>query len=876
MRTSNAMRSTQDLPTVARKQRGVALLLTIFGLLLLTAVAVAMLYSSNSETLIAVNYRDKQVATYAALSALEEARQRVHPTFGDLATAGYVPTQTPTTSNAQVLYILNPNTANGETATSIAPWNYNNGNNPYFDAELCQENMLGLTGTRGVACTGSSAVPSASCSAVGSGSGGWCRYYDNSANSTNWKLAAPLDYKWIRITLKEDLNTPMYVYPSGGSASGKQVCWDGGYQNQIPSGYSSACQPTAGNSVIGVNLITPGSGFTSAPTVTFSGGGGSGATATAQITPAPSDAITSVTLTNGGSGYTAQPNITISPAGATFQAVVATQAVTGVQLTGSNYCYSPSAVPTIGFSASPTGNNANGTVNMNTTAGCVDAVNYGGTCKNTTAGKNYTVTATSLGGGSGFAAGTATFSNGSGKLNGLTITNVGSGYSNGAALSITIVDDNGKNCTAAGSTIATGNQISSFTISSGGSYMAQPTATLGAATVVGTAPTVVAQPNPWPATASAISAINITSGGSGYTPGTNYTLTITPSNGVGSGATAYATATGSYIVSGVTVTNGGSGYTTAPSVFLSGGGGSGATASSTIAAGTSNTSMGAVYLLTSFAQTNSGSKSMAQMEAGVRPPFTMNIGGAITLAGPSPAFISPNSNNFTVNGNDAAGTLSGEPSGCSGTSPAKPAIGVWDSTSQTSVINALGKPNNYTGAGGTPSVENVYATLGGADVTPANLNGFVQNLQSYATSPVLTGTVTSLPATTASSVTYVNGDVSMSGNFTGYGVLVVTGNLTFSGNFTWNGIVLVIGKGVVTHNGGGNGQFNGAIYVAQTVDSSGNLLPVVPGSPSYTWNGGGANSIQYDHCLADGLLQKYNGNPSAYSLQVLSTRTLQF
>jgi hypothetical protein len=116
----------------------------------------------------------------------------------------------------------------------------------------------------------------------------------------------------------------------------------------------------------------------------------------------------------------------------------------------------------------------------------------------------------------------------------------------------------------------------------------------------------------------------------------------------------------------------------------------------------------------------------------------------------------------------------------------------------------------------------------------------------------------------------------MSGNFTGYGVLVVTGDLTFSGNFTWNGIVLVVGQGVVVHNGGGNGVFNGAIYVAQTEDASGNLLGVIPGSPTYTWNGGGANSIQYDHCFADGLLQKYNGQPSTLSLQVLSTRTLQF
>jgi hypothetical protein len=816
------------------------------------------------------------VATYAALSGLDEARQRIHPTFGDLTTVGYVPTATPDAggSGGYVLYILNPNTANGETAASIAPWNYNSGNNPYFDAELCQENMLSLTGTRGVACTGASAVPSSTCTDVSSGGTNWCRYYDNSANTTSWKLASPLDYKWIRITLKEDYNTSMYVYPSGGAASGKQVCWDGGYQNQIPSGYNSNCQATSGNSVIGVNLISPGSGYTSAPTVTLSGGGGSGATAVANTATA-SGVITSVTLTSGGSGYTAQPNVSISPAGATFQAIVSSQAVTGVQLSGTNYCYSTTASPTISFSNGPTGSNASGTVNMNTSAKCIYAFNYAGSCKNTTAGKLYTVTASSAPGGSGFAAGTASFANGSGKLNGLTITSVGSGYTNGGAASITIVDNTGKNCTV-NPTIATGNQISGFTISAGGTYMSQPTATLGNATVVGTAPTTTAQPNPWPATSSAVTAINILSAGTGYANG-NYTLTITPSNGVGSGATAYATASGGgLVITGISVTNGGSGYTSAPSVTFGGGGGTGATGTSTIAAGSTNTSMGAVYLLTSFAQTKSGSKSMAQMEAGVRPPFTMNIGGAITLAGPSPAFISPNSNNFTVNGNDAAGTLGADPAGCSGTSPAKPAIGVWDSTSQTSVISALGKPNNYTGAGGTPSVENVYASLGGADVTPANLNGFVQNLQSYATSPVLTGTVTSLPATTASSVTYVNGDVNMSGDFTGYGVLVVTGDLTFGGNFTWNGIVLVIGKGVVTHNGGGNGVFNGSIYVAQTVDASGNLLPVVPGSPTYTWNGGGVNSIQYDHCLADGLLQKYNGNPSAYSLQVLSTRTLQF
>src|SRR5262249_32039608 len=115
MTTNNLLRNVRRNRAFSRQERGIALLMTIFGLLLLTGIAVAMMYSSDSETMIAVNYRDKQVATYAALSALEEARQRIHPQFGDLALAGYVPNDIPTTGNGQVLYIINPNTANGET-----------------------------------------------------------------------------------------------------------------------------------------------------------------------------------------------------------------------------------------------------------------------------------------------------------------------------------------------------------------------------------------------------------------------------------------------------------------------------------------------------------------------------------------------------------------------------------------------------------------------------------------------------------------------------------------------------------------------------------------------------------------------------------------
>jgi hypothetical protein len=114
----------------------------------------------------------------------------------------------------------------------------------------------------------------------------------------------------------------------------------------------------------------------------------------------------------------------------------------------------------------------------------------------------------------------------------------------------------------------------------------------------------------------------------------------------------------------------------------------------------------------------------------------------------------------------------------------------------------------------------------------------------------------------------VNGNLTLSGNVTGYGVLVITGNLTLQGNFTWNGVVLVLGTATVQHNGGGNGQITGAMYVANTQGST-------LGSSTFNWSAG-TNTIQYDHCWADDLLNKFPPKTSNQPLQVLSTRTLEF
>ena len=61
--------------------------------------------------------------------------------------------------------------------------------------------------------------------------------------------------------------------------------------------------------VTSYNLIASGSGYVSAPTVTISGGGGSGASATATIS---GGAVIAITPVNAGSGYSSAPTVTIT------------------------------------------------------------------------------------------------------------------------------------------------------------------------------------------------------------------------------------------------------------------------------------------------------------------------------------------------------------------------------------------------------------------------------------------------------------------------------------------------------------------------------------------------------------------------------------
>src|ERR1700681_268547 len=66
-------------PVRIDKESGIALIIVMMALLLVTAIGMGMLLLSNTETVINANFRDEQIALFAAKAGLEEARDRMAP-----------------------------------------------------------------------------------------------------------------------------------------------------------------------------------------------------------------------------------------------------------------------------------------------------------------------------------------------------------------------------------------------------------------------------------------------------------------------------------------------------------------------------------------------------------------------------------------------------------------------------------------------------------------------------------------------------------------------------------------------------------------------------------------------------------------------------
>lgn len=255
-----------------------------------------------------------------------------------------------------------------------------------------------------------------------------------------------------------------------------------------------------------------------------------------------------------------------------------------------------------------------------------------------------------------------------------------------------------------------------------------------------------------------------------------------------------------------------------------------------------------VFEVTAMAVTPSGSQRIVQY---VTAPTNLNLvfPSALTFDGLTPTYNAPNSNPFDMNGNDRSG--SNPMAGCTvPVQPTRAAVGVVSAGDIP--VAASGIPanrlNHYLGTGATPSISNVSGILPNTENTVTSLNQLVSNISQVANN-VIQGPTNSVPMGSASNpqITVVNGDLTLTGNNTGYGILVVTGTLTFSGNTGWRGVLLVIGQGNVVENGGGNNEYDGAVLVAKTLDAAGQPLATL-GAPVVNWNGGGGNGVYYDSC----------------------------
>lgn len=225
-----------------------------------------------------------------------------------------------------------------------------------------------------------------------------------------------------------------------------------------------------------LNLTRGGSGYTSIPTVTISGGGGSGATGNATLGAA---AVASFIVDNGGNSYTSAPTVTLSGgggSGATATAALAPTAVASVVVTDAGKGYS--TAPAVSF----------------------------------------------LGGGGTGAIGIAILQGK--RVKEVQVTNGGSGYTSAPTVSLS----GGGGSGAAATSALAPTTVASVSINNGGSgYTSAPVVGFSGGGGSGAIATATLGP-------AAVGSLTLTNGGSNYTS----TPTVTISGGGGTGATAGA------------------------------------------------------------------------------------------------------------------------------------------------------------------------------------------------------------------------------------------------------------------------------------------------------------------------------------------------
>jgi len=232
-----------------KREQGFSLIVAMLALMLLSAVAVGMMFMASTETAVSSNFKAEETAYFAARAGVEEVRDRMLPSppspTGAFSINGSLPAFMPGSGNPWALYILNGK--NPQTGSNMSMADVTNlvSTNVVADDELCHDfpGYAGMTpAVANIRCSGSSGLPSGS------------SWYTSTTSIT----PLPVDYKWVRVTLKANntyggTNASLFVDPSKPGAS--QVCWFGsgtGANEVVPPGG----QPCSSINATPVYLVT--------------------------------------------------------------------------------------------------------------------------------------------------------------------------------------------------------------------------------------------------------------------------------------------------------------------------------------------------------------------------------------------------------------------------------------------------------------------------------------------------------------------------------------------------------------------------------------------------------------------------------------------
>lgn len=249
------------------------------------------------------------------------------------------------------------------------------------------------------------------------------------------------------------------------------------------------------------------------------------------------------------------------------------------------------------------------------------------------------------------------------------------------------------------------------------------------------------------------------------------------------------------------------------------------------------------------AQGNAGGVIRTVMIDHILPAGFLGL-SPVNLPTPLASFHAANSNVFVVEGQTSGGSDGGH----------LPAISTQGEKSEVEAAIGEGRLDNYQGGVADAVSESILQD-------PGAFQDFVDEVKSVADATgrafatpgdVDTYGTTSLDGTPETRLTYIEGDFTASGEWSGRGLLVVDGDFDVSGTPYYEGLVIVLGNDYRL-SGAGGGGINGAMITAP-MDTSGS--PVTYEAANVTVSGGGDADYVYDGQALDDAFALLVGTPA--------------